>query len=346
MRLSVGIVGAGLIGGKRADALGSVDTVVGVHDVDHARASVLADRLRVPADVELDALLEREPDVVVVATTHDALADLACRALEAGSHVLVEKPAGLRAEDIDRIAAAAKRAARLVKVGFNHRFHPGIRRAITEARSGEFGPVMYMRARYGHGGRLGYEQEWRADASISGGGELIDQGMHLIDLSNALHGPLPLHGALVHTDYWDMDVDDNAVVTLGAPGRTAPWTAFHVSCSEWKNLFDLEIYSRSAKWHVSGLAGSYGPQVLRVYRMTLEMGPPDLVEVPSPEGDPSWRAEWEYFRGMIDAGDPTARLDGGLDDARYAHQIVQDIYISTGYRTEDGVPTSRARTTP
>jgi predicted dehydrogenase len=113
-----------------------------------------------------------------VAITHSHLAELACRVLESGVHVLVEKPAGCGVADIDRIVKTAEEARRLVKVGFNHRFYPGIRRAVEEARSGRFGPVMFMRARYGHGGRLGYEKEWRADASVSGSGELIDQGVY------------------------------------------------------------------------------------------------------------------------------------------------------------------------
>lgn len=342
MSLRVGIVGAGLIGAKRATALAADDAVVGVHDIDHARADELAAQLKVPALASLDDLLALTPDVIVVATTHDALSPVSCRALNAGAHVLVEKPAGLSAHEVDAIARASAEARRLVKVGFNHRFHPGIRRAIAEARSGEYGPVMFMRARYGHGGRLGYESEWRADARLSGGGELIDQGMHLLDLSRALHGDLPLHSAMVHTDFWDMEVDDNAVVTLAAPGRSGPWTTFHVSCSEWKNLFEMEIYARAAKWHVSGLAGSYGPQVLKVFRMRPEMGPPDLEDVPPVSGDPSWALEWEHFRSAILSGDSKIELEGGLEDARYAQAVVQDVYESTGFRGSTGQPVARA----
>lgn len=341
MSLRVGIVGAGLIGGKRSDALSDGDHVVAVHDIDLSRARALAGRTGALAATSVDELLEASPDVVVVATTHDALADASIRCLDAGAHVLVEKPAGLSVGDVDRVADAAERAKRLVKVGFNHRFHPGIRRAISEARSGEYGPVMFMRARYGHGGRLGYEQEWRANPRMSGGGELIDQGMHLIDLSNALMGPLTVQGASAHTNYWDMDVDDNAVVVLGDSGRTSPWSAFHVSCSEWKNLFDMEIYARTAKWHVTGLAGSYGPQVLTIYRMRPEMGPPDVEASPAAEGDVSWAAEWAHFRDAIDAGDHAAALEGGLDDARYAQQVVQEVYERSGYRLPDGRPIDR-----
>ena len=129
--------------------------------------------------------------------------------------MLVEKPAGLSAAQIDTIDDAAQAAGRRVKVGFNHRFHPGIHRAITEARSGVHGDVLHVRGRYGHGGRIGYDQEWRADVQRSGGGEIVDQGMHLLDLTHWLLGPLPLHSALLRTQFWDTEVDDNAALILG-----------------------------------------------------------------------------------------------------------------------------------
>ena len=160
--------------------------------------------------------------MVVVATTHDQLAENAIAALEAGAHVLVEKPAGIGSAQVEAVREAAERAGRRVKVGFNHRFHPGLMRAVEEARSGAHGEILNLRARYGHGGRLGYEREWRADPARSGGGELIDQGMHLLDLSHWLLGPLPLHSALTRTAYWDMPVEDNAVVLLG-DRRDGPW---------------------------------------------------------------------------------------------------------------------------
>ena len=143
---------------------------------------------------------------------------IACAALSSGAHVLVEKPAGIGVADIDRVAKAAIASGRLVKVGFNHRFHPGIARAICEARSGIYGDVLYLRARYGHGGRLGYEKEWRADPTLSGGGEIVDQGMHLLDLSYWLLGELPLARLVLRTQFWDAPVDDNAVLLLGEEG--------------------------------------------------------------------------------------------------------------------------------
>jgi predicted dehydrogenase len=249
--LNVAVVGCGLIGHKRADALGD-DRLVGCFDVVPERASELG-----PACDSLEALLALEPDVVIAATSHDQLADVAVAALDAGAHVLVEKPAGVGVADVDRIAAAAERAGKQVKVGFNHRYHPAIAQALELARSGPFGDVMFVRARYGHGGRLGYEKEWRADPAVGGGGELTDQGMHLLDLVHVLLDEIPLHSALLRTNYWDMRVEDNAALLLGEPGvPDAPWAQLHVSWSEWKNLFSMEIYCRTGKLQVDGLQGS------------------------------------------------------------------------------------------
>ncbi len=326
--LRVGIVGCGLMGRKRALALGR-DRAVAVCDVDPARAAGLAADTGAEAVADLDAVLARSPDVVVVSTTHDALSDAACRALAAGAHVLVEKPAGRTVDEVERIAAARDVSGRLVKVGFNHRFHPGLARAIGEVRAGLHGEPMYMRARYGHGGRPGYDGEWRAVPEVSGGGELLDQGMHLLDLSHWLFGPLPLHSSFLRTSFWDMPVEDNAVITLGKPDGTDPWTTFHVSWSEWKNEFALEIYTRHTKLAVSGLAGSYGPQTLRIWRMRPEMGPPDLEEIAFPAGDPSWVAEWDHFRAAI-LGQAPPHLLGDLDSARYGLACAQEAYRRRG----------------
>ena len=308
--MRVGIVGCGLVGRKGAAALAPDDELVACYDP--------ANPLE-PAVDSPQAVFEAA-EAVIVATPHDALAELTIAALRAGRHVLVEKPAGIGSAQVRAIADAADGA--YVQVGFNHRFHPAIERAVREARSGEHGEILHIRARYGHGGRPGYEREWRADPVRSGGGELIDQGMHLLDLSHWLLGPLPLHSALLRTAYWDAPVEDNAVLILGE--RSAgPWTLFHVSWTEWKNLFSLEIFCRTAKLQVDGLARSYGAQRLTRYLMRPELGPPGVDVVEFPADDASWAAEWRYFRRAVATGaEPT------LESAAYAWSCVEAAYAS------------------
>jgi predicted dehydrogenase len=322
--LRVGIVGCGLIGAKRAASLGG-DRLVGCYDIDPRAAERLAGEHGVEACRSFGQLLDLHPDIVVVATVHSSLSPLACEALASGSHILVEKPAGVSLRDVEAIQLAARKSGRLVKVGFNHRFFPGIARAVTEARSGMHGAVMFARGRYGHGGRLGYEKEWRADPARSGGGEIVDQGMHLLDLSHWLFGPLPLHSSLLRTHFWGAPVDDNALLVLGehgGVGSRSPWAVIHVSWTEWKNMFSLEIYCERAKLAVDGLTRSYGSQELRIYRMTPELGPPELERVDYPDADVSWEREWQHFSGAVRSGDGRALL-GDLESAAYAWRCVE-----------------------
>ena len=326
--LRVGIVGCGLVGSKRADALRQQDRLVGCVDVLPGAAQGLAARYGGRACADVGELLELGPQVVIVATPHDQLAALAGQALEGGAHVLVEKPAGMSTYQIDQLSRSSERSSQVLKVGFNHRFYPGLARAVEEVHSGSHGELMHLRARYGHGGRLGYEREWRADPLRSGGGELIDQGMHLLDLVHWIAGPLPLHSSLLRTQFWDAPVEDNAALLLGADEKKAPWAMLHVSWTEWKNTFSLEIFCRSAKLQVDGLARSYGLQTLRIYRMKPELGPPDVEEVTFPAEDVSWRTEWEHFAAAL-AGE--VELLGSLADARYAWACVEEAYAGGPY---------------
>ena len=325
--LTVAIAGCGLIGRKRAGVLGPTDTLLGATDVIAERAADLVAAYGGVACRTFDELLGLGADVVIVSAIHDTLAPLTERALAAGAHVLVEKPAGLGTAEIDALINAAASSAGRVKVGFNHRFHPAIAELAEEVHAGEHGDLMHLRARYGHGGRPGYDQEWRSQPALSGGGELIDQGMHLLDLTRWIAGPLRLHSAMLRTHFWDTRVEDNAALILGeGDTRTGPWAMLHVTWTEWKNLFSIEVYCKTAKLQVDGLVRSYGPQTLRIYRMSPRLGPPELEERAYGTDDLSWAAEWEHFASGIRNGHP---LLGDLDDARYAWSIVEQAYSSS-----------------
>jgi predicted dehydrogenase len=328
--LRVAIAGCGLIGNKRAGALGPDDRLIGAFDTSRERSHALAGDYGGRACTTFEELLGLDPDVVIVAVIHEHLAELTERALACGAHVLVEKPGGIGRHQIESLLSAAAAANRRVKVGFNHRFHPAIAQLAQEVHSGAHGELMHLRARYGHGGRLGYDREWRADPRHSGGGELVDQGMHLLDLSHWLAGPLPFHGALLRTHFWDTQVEDNAALILGEhDSRQGPWALLHVSWTEWKNTFSLEVYCRTAKLQVDGLVRSYGTQRLVLYRMKPALGPPGIERHDFSPEDVSWSREWEHFAEAIDSGQP---LLGDLDAALYAWSRVEDAYAANpGY---------------
>jgi predicted dehydrogenase len=325
--MKVGIIGCGVIGQKRARTLTGAQ-LVGAADVVLERAQNLVHgHTDARAYADWRELVDRaDVEAVIVATTNHLLAEITLRAVEAGKHVLVEKPAARNTTELAPVIAAARRQNRRVRVGFNHRYHPALLKAQEIYASGALGPMMFVRGRYGHGGRIGYDKEWRADPALSGGGELIDQGVHLIDLARVFLGDFVRVTGTAHTYFWQMPVDDNGFMLLETAGKQ---TAFlHVSCTEWKNLFSLEIYGRDAKLHIDGLGGSYGVERLAYYKMLPEMGPPETAIWEYPMGDRSWAVEFAEFAEDIRLGrEPSA----GLEDARAALEIVETIYRESGY---------------
>jgi predicted dehydrogenase len=280
----------------------------------------------VPATDFKTVLADPAITAVIVATLNASLAPITLAAVRAGKHVLVEKPGALKAAELREIQTAAADTGVCVRIGYNHRFHPALQKAREIMDAGVLGPLMFLRARYGHGGRKGYDREWRADPKLSGGGELIDQGVHLIDLAGWFLGDFATVDGHAATYFWDMKVDDNAFLNLRTPEGQTAW--LHVSCTEWKNLFSFEIYGRDAKLAIDGLGGSYGPERLACYKMLPEMGPPETTIFEYVRGDDSWGLETRAFIEDIQlAREPSPGLREGITTL----EIVEKIYARSGY---------------
>jgi predicted dehydrogenase len=326
MTPGVAIVGCGLIGARRASALHEARVVACV-DTNVARARKLA--ADHPGSDALDdwraAIARDGVDAIVVATPHDALATITRAAIRAGKHVLVEKPAARHVSELRDLPDLAARTGSRVRVGFNHRYHRAFRKARELVDAGVLGSLMFLRARYGHGGRVGYDQEWRAQPAISGGGELIDQGVHVVDLARWFLGDFSKVEGFAGTFFWNMAVDDNAFLLLRTVRDHAAF--LHASCTEWKNTFSFELYGREGKLQVDGLGGSYGTERLTWYRMLPEMGPPETTSWEYPMADDSWQVETSAFVEDVRAGrEPSP----GLGDAIAALAIVDEIYRRSG----------------
>ena len=316
------IIGAGGVGQKRAAAaLSGGHDIVAVADINLNRAQSLANGVGAAAMADWRDAIAVEADAVVVATSHDMLAEIALAALTAGRHVLLEKPAGRRADEIRPLLAAARATGKIVRVGFNHRHHPALAKAKALVDQGVAGSLMFIRGRYGHGGRPGMESEWRCQAECSGGGELIDQGSHLIDLTRWFLGDVALDYGSAETLYWRSPVDDNCFLALRGAGGQPAW--LHASWSEWKNQFCFEIAGRDAKLTIDGLGGSYGTERLTLHAMKPEMGPPDTTIWEYPFPDRSWDQEVAAFVAAITQGE---RSSADLEDALQVLTIIDKVY--------------------
>ena len=323
----IGIIGCGLIGRKRANALGG-RRLAACADLDRSLAAALATSVSdcLATDDWREVVNHDDVAAVIIATPHHMLAEICAGAIDAGCHVLVEKPAARNADELRPLLRLVEEKKVLVRVGFNHRYHRAVQKMREIIDSGALGSLMFLRARYGHGGRVGYDREWRAQPSLSGGGELIDQGVHLIDLARWCLGDFVSIEGIAQTCYWDMPVDDNAFLML----RTAKeQTAFlHASCTEWKNIFSWELSGKNGKVQIDGLGGSYGVERLTWYRMLPQMGPPETTAWEFPMADNSWEVEMnEFFRDIENSRQPVP----GLADALAVLDIVDKIYERSGY---------------
>jgi len=328
----IGIVGCGLIGKKRAEALLFLKNtkLIGCTDVDILKAKSFAvDYETIVFDNWKKLINSKLIDIVFIATHHNSLSEISSAAINSGKHVLVEKPGAIKSSELKSLTKLANKKKVKVKVGYNHRYHRSFIKAKEIIDNNSLGQLMFIRGRYGHGGRLGYEKEWRSNLRLSGGGELIDQGSHLIDLCKWILGDLRYESGFAHTYFWNSSADDNTFMILKSKHNQ---TAFlHASCTEWKNLFSMEIYGKKGKIDINGLGGSYGLEKITWYKMLPEMGPPDTICWEYPTTDQSWSAEIREFLKDIEHD---RKPSSSLEEATKTLKIIEEIYFKSGIKNE------------
>jgi len=324
--MNVAIIGAGLIGNKRAQALEKTDRLAMVCDTNIEAAQNLADQFKAKTVVDLDKIiLDSAIEVVIVAVVNKYLAEIAVRLLEAGKHVLCEKPLGRNFSESSEIVDSAQQSNCLIKMGFNHRFHPALRKAKEIIVTGRIGNILNVRARYGHGGRPGMENEWRCSKDLCGGGELLDQGVHIIDLCRWFVGS-EVHKVFgnVQTAFWDIAVEDNAFFDLIFTGDVVAHC--HVSWTNWRNIFSFEIFGTDGYLKIDGFGKSYGPETLEFGLRNKAGGKPTIDIFEFPAIDDSWDREWKEFKLAIK--EQREPLGNGYDGLM-ANKVIESIYRSS-----------------
>ncbi|HLW59039.1 MAG TPA: Gfo/Idh/MocA family oxidoreductase [bacterium] len=345
--MRIALIGCGKIGRRRAEALreSKGGVLVLAVDRDLARAESVATDWRCQASVDWGEAIRRDDiGAVIVSTTHDALAGATRAAAEHGKHVLVEKPMARTPAEAALVCRALRdaqgnrrlagdRRPLVVKVGFNHRFHPAISKAHTLLEAGSIGEPYFVRCRYGHGGRRGYADEWRFNVEIAGGGELLDQGIHAIDLFRWFLGDFVEGVGFTHSYFWrasvgaaprGADVEDNAFgLFRTTSGRVA---TLHASWTQWKNLFAFEVFGRDGYLIVEGLGRSYGAERLTWGRRHPDWGSPDEEHFDFSDPESCWRAEWEEFLAAIREG---REPSGNASDAWQAIRMAYAVYESS-----------------
>jgi len=266
-------------------------------------------------------------ELVLVCTPNVYHAPMSIAAMKSGKHVLCEKPLARTVQEGERMVAASHKYSVALKCGFNLRYHPAIARALKWKAKDKLGRIMFVRCTHGICGRRDYDRNWRMNRKTSGGGQLMDQGMHVIDLCRLFCGEFNQVKGLVGTFFWNVTVEDNAFALLRTREKVV--AEFHVSWTEWKNVFSFEVFGTEGAAVVRGLGGSYGDESLSFVARPLGSRPFTEVSYAFRGDDESWKNELFDLVSMIDEGD-IVRTDGsdGLEALRLADAIYRS--SSTG----------------
>ncbi len=334
--LKVGLIGLGHMGRIRAREIARHPALELVSGADPQMPGAVEFGDIAYSDDYRDVVFDDDLDAVFVCTPNRYTPDIAIAALDAGRHVFCEKPPGRFVRDIEHIIAAEKRNPhRKLKFGFNHRYHAGVQEAKRIIDSGRLGRILWARGVYGKSGGSGFEDSWRNTKELGGGGILLDQGIHMLDLFRFFCGDFTEVKSMVTTAHWAIEVEDNAFALLRDElGRIA---MLHSSSTQWKHRFNLEIYLTEGYLSINGILSStrsYGDESITVARRQFDdgfaVGKP-REEVIYFDTDPSWEMEIADFADSILNDVPVAV--GTSEDALKAMQLVYAIYQADNVTT-------------
>lgn len=328
--LNVGIAGFGIVGKKRRDCISRHPNmrVVAVCDRAFKTEESLYDDMRCYRDYR--KLLTEKLDALIVCLTNDIAAEVTIAGLEAGLHVFCEKPPGRSVEDIRRVIEAERRLpTRKLMYGFNHRYHESVKDALKILRSGEFGRVINMRAMYGKAKLITFNQpDWRTKRDIAGGGVLLDQGIHMVDLMRLFGGEFTEVHSYISNSRWGYDVEDNAYTIMKSTDGVIGM--LNSSATQWRHRFHLDINLEKGSLILGGILSgtkSYGAETLTVVWADPDndLGDP-REQVTRYNRDPSWDEEIAVFADCILSDTPVR--SGNSDDALRTMQLVFSIYYA------------------
>ena len=322
----VGIAGYGVVGKRRRECIDQHPRLrtVAVCDQNFASVGTMPDGVR--CFPHYKQLLEEPLDILFVCVPNYMAAEVTIAGLERGLHVFCEKPPGISVAEIERVIEVERQHPGLqLKYGFNHRYHDSVREALRLVRSGEYGDILNLRGVYGKSKILTFSGGWRAQRHYAGGGILLDQGVHMLDLMRLFCGDFVEVKSFVSNSYWKHDVEDNAYALMkDTRGRIA---ILHSSATQWQHRFVLEIALTEGYLELRGILSgskSYGEEKLVIGKRDESDTGTAAERVITYVEDNSWRDDINEFADAVcDGGEIRA---GTSADALAIMKLVYRIY--------------------
>ena len=324
--VNIGIIGFGKMGKIRAEAIqlngeGKIKSVFDTNTSNDFQGFETA------ASAE-DIINDPDIHAVFICTPNFLNQPLTIAALKQGKHVFCEKPPAFNASEVLDIREAERASQKKVMYGLNHRHHSSIRHMKTLIDSGEYGNILWMRGRYGKSVDQDFFENWRAKKEVAGGGILLDQGIHMLDLFLYLAEDFHEVQAMVSNLYWKLDIEDN-VFAIFRNNQNGIVAQLHSTMTQWRHLFSLEVFLEKGYMVLNGLktsSGTYGEEVLSIAknRTTSPAATWEDEEKITFHSDMSWRSEIDHFFTAILNDTPIGI--GNSQDALKIMRIIDKIY--------------------
>lgn len=324
----VGIAGYGVVGRRRHQFINqnSLLNVVSVCDVTMAEGKLEREDVKVYTDYQ-KMIKEEKLDILFVCLTNDVAAHATILGIKNGCHVFCEKPPGRNLQEVSEVIKTEKLNPHLkLKYGFNHRYHDSVREALKIVKSGEYGKIINIRGVYGKSTIVNVENGWRANREIAGGGILLDQGIHMVDLIRLFAGEIDEIKSYVSNSYWNLEVEDNAFALMKS--NSGVIIQFQSTATEWRHRFNLQINLEKGTLVLSGILSgskSYGQETLTIFPQDIQSGGNPKTETVNYLEDNSWRDEINEFAKCVNENIPVQT--GSSSDAYETLKLVYRIYF-------------------
>ena len=325
-KIRVGIAGYGATGKRRHQVLESHPDVEIKAICDSDKISLKDLESDILVFSEYNQLLQIPLDIVFVCLPNYLAPDVTIKSLEKGCHVFCEKPPGKDVDDIDRVRVVDKKYPQLkLKYGFNHRYHYSIEKALKIVKSNDLGNVINIRGLYGKSNLLNFETDWRTKRKLSGGGILLDQGIHMVDLLRLFGGNFSEIYSFVSNKYWNHDVEDNAVAIMKS--NTGVVAMLHSTATEWRHRFRMEIGLEKGFITLAGLltsTKSYGAETITIAYASEDTNGDPVEKTIHYNKDDSWHNE--IYKFINDIKEDNNIEWGSSFEAKKTMELVYNIY--------------------
>jgi len=324
--INVGIIGYGKMGYIRAQALEKTGRAKIINVYEEYTDTI---GLEYPLSTNMDDIFQNpDIDAIFICTPNYLNKLLTIKGLKAGKNIFCEKPPAFTALDVEEIMRVEKISGKKLMYGFNHRHHESIQYMNNLIDSNEFGNVIWMRGRYGKSVDNSFFDTWRAKKDLAGGGILLDQGIHMLDLFIMLGGSFDTVKADVSSHYWNLEIEDN-VFAIYKNTKTGMSASLHSTMTQWRHLFSLEVFLEKGYLVLNGLrtsSGTYGDEVLSIAknRTTAPVATWEDEKRLTFETNNSWESEINHFIDAIKNDSPIQI--GNSNDALSVMSLIDKTY--------------------